>query len=263
MTSNSEKILIAGGDSFMYGLDMLDCNQENKFAPSNNTWPALLAGHMGREYVCASFPGSSNNAISRKTILACEENQGRDIFVVVGWSFLNRFEFKFTVPHVKHIDPKRDPEGYALENRSSTAKNDYWRSFNIKDLYGGSRMEGNLDPDIKKFLRDYYKYVGSDDVYELYATLKEIVYLQNYLKLRNIPHLFTSAGSFFRKNIEDENVNCLLKQIDFDSWFFYPHLRGFVQWAEDNKYPKRDEHPSEEAHLAAFNLIREYLDSQN
>ena len=78
-----------------------------------------------------------------------------------------------------------------------------------------------------------------------------------------IPYLFTSAHSFFHKKIQDENVECLLNQMDFDKWFFYPDLKGFVQWANENCYPKRDEHPSEEAHMDAFKLIKEYLDSKN
>jgi hypothetical protein len=261
--SNSDKILIAGGDSFIYGLDMLDCNPTNNYAYSVNTWPALLSAELGREYVCASFPGSSNSAITRRTILACEKNRGRDMMVVIGWSFLNRFEFKFTTPYTKTPDKIKDPEGYAFDHRSSSSSGGSWLSFNIVDLYGTGMMLKYIEPDMKKFLQDYYKHVGSDDVYEYYNTLKEILYLQNYLELHKIPYLFTSAHAFFHKKIQDENIDCLLKQMNFNNWFFYPNLKGFVQWANDNKYPKRDEHPSEEAHLAAFKLIKEYLDSKN
>jgi hypothetical protein len=252
----SNKILIAGGDSFIYGLDMLDCNKSNNYSHSNFTWPALLAEDMQRHYVCAAFPGNSNSAIARKTILACEKHKGKDIFVAIGWSFLNRFEFKFTSQFAT-IPDKSDTEGYALGPYGP------WSSFNVKDLYGENLISKYIEPDMKSFLKDYYKFVGSDDVYEYYATLKEIVYLQNYLKLRNIPYIFTSANAFFRKKIDDENIKCLSDQIDLDPWFFYPDLKGFVQWAYENKYPKRDEHPSEEAHRDAFDLIRKYLDSKN
>lgn len=262
--TKESKILICGGDSFVYGLDMLDCNVSNNFSNSLTTWPALLANHLNRDYVCAAYPGSANNAISRKTILACEQHKGKDIFVAVSWSFLNRFEFRFTVsPYEKPFDPKEDPEGYAL------GPNGPWISFNIKDLYVDvNRKDKNLvskhlDPTMSKFLKDYYKYIGSDDVWEYYSTLKEIVYLQNYLKLRNIPFIFTTAHAFFHKTFDDPNINCLIDQIDFDNWYFFPHLKGFLQWSNDNNYPRRDEHPSEEAHLAAYELIRSYLDTKN
>jgi hypothetical protein len=258
-----EKVLIAGGDSFLYGLDMLDCSPANNYGPSSNTWPALLSNHMGREYVCASFPGSSNTAIARRTILACEKNKNKDRFVVIGWSFLNRFEFKFTQPFGISPDKTKDPEGHALDKRIGMSNAGSWLSFNILDLYGKGHMLKYLDSDMRKFLQDYYRYVGSDDIYEYYITLKEILYLQNYLELHKIPYLFTSAHSFFYKTVKDENVECLLNQIDLNKWFFYPDLKGFVQWAAENNYPKRDEHPSEEAHMDAFKLIKEHLDSKN
>jgi hypothetical protein len=257
MNSKYNKILISGGDSFVYGLDMLDCNSSNNYAPSNSTWPALLANHMQRDYICAAYPGSSNSSISRRTILTCEKYKNQDIFLVVSWSFLNRFEFKFTTQFATITD-KSDLEGISL----SLCKD--WVSFNIRDLYGSTDlMKKYIEPDIMKFLKDYYKFVGSDDVYEYYMTLKDIVYLQNYLKLKNIPYVFTSASAFYRKNIDDENIQCLLDQIDFNNWFFFPELTGFLDWAYKNNYPKRDEHPSEEAHHDAFELIRNYLDSKN
>jgi len=259
------KILISGGDSFIYGLDMLDCNESNQYSHSNNTWPALLAQHWGRKYLCCAYPGSANNSISRKTIMACERHKGSDLFVVVGWSFLNRFEFRFTVsPYLKPFDAIKDPEGYHLGPYGP------WISFNVKDLYGDSGfikgknlLGSNLDPEMSKFLKSYYKYVGSDDVWEMYSTLKEVVYLQNYLKLNRIPFLFTSAHAFFHKNLNDPDIDCLIKQIDMDQWYFYPDLKGFLQWADQNDFPKRDEHPVELAHQRAFELIRNYLDNND
>lgn len=259
-----KSILIAGGDSFIYGLDMLDCNSSNNYGPSLSTWPALLSRSMGREYVCAAFPGSSNQAIARKTMIACDQHQGEDIFVAVGWSFLNRAEFRFTIhPFSKPYDPKVDPEGYALGPHGP------WISFNHYDLYPDKldktrqKIHRHFDPDIHEFLENYYRFVGTDDVYEYYSTLKEIVLLQNYLKQHNIPYIFTSAHAFFHKTIDDPTIQCFLKQVDTDHWFFYPPLQGFLQWAIANDYPKRDEHPSEEAHAAAFGLIKDYLDTKN
>jgi hypothetical protein len=75
--------------------------------------------------------------------------------------------------------------------------------------------------------------------------------------------MFTSAHSFFRKTFDDPSVNCLVNMIDQEPWFFYPSLKGFVEWARDNGYARRDEHFTEEAHADAFELVRDYLNEKN
>lgn len=247
-----------------YGLDMLDCNPSNNFGYSMNTWTALMARELGREYICTSYPGNSNPAICRRIMIALEEHRDHeDILVMVNWSFLNRIEFRFTMdPFVRKPDPKLDPEGYALGPYGP------WFNFNHVDVYSKgdndkNRLVWNVDPEALRFLKDYYRLVGSDDIYEYYVSLKEILLLQLYLKSRNIPYLFTSNYAFFKKTIDDPTINCLLNQIDMDQWFFFPHLLGFVEWAYKNNFERRDEHPSEGAHLEAFKLIRDYLATKN
>ena len=242
------KVLIAGGDSFIYGLDLKDCNYTTH---SKNTMSALLAKDM--QYVCSAYPGYSNMAIARTTILDCEKYKDKDLFVFVSWTFKNRFEFKFAYsPHQDEDDSE-------------------WCSFNSKDLdyfnfrkfkIFGSSIKQHFKPDTIKFLNTFYRHVGHDDVYEYYITLKEIVFLQNYLKVKNIPYIFTLANNFFLKHIDDENISVLLKLIDFDKWFFFDNSFGFLQWAEINKYEKKDEHPVEEAHKDAYILIKDFLNEK-
>jgi len=86
----------------------------------------------------------------------------------------------------------------------------------------------------------------------------EILELQNYLTLNNIPYLFTCVD------------NCVVTdnpQIAWDHWYLFPagtephdtcRPRGFYQWAVENKYNiGLDGHPLESAHLAAYELIKE------
>ena len=242
------KVLIAGGDSFIYGSDLKDCDYTTH---SKNTMSALLAKDM--QYVCSASPGYSNMAIARTTILDCEKYKDKDLFVFVSWTFKNRFEFKFAYnPHQNKDDPN-------------------WCSFNSKDLdyfnFGnfkifGSSIAQDFKPDTIKFLNMFYRHVGHDNVYEYYATLKEIVFLQNYLNVKNIPYIFTLANNFFLEPIDDENISVLLKLIDFDKWFLFDNCFGFVQWAEINKYEKRDIHPVEEAHKDAYILIKDFLNEK-
>ena len=65
-----------------------------------------------------------------------------------------------------------------------------------------------------------------------------------------------------------EKLKKIVKQIQDNqhNWFWFPagtesgqttSPRGFYQWACENKYPKGETHPLEEAHLAAYQLIKE------
>lgn len=241
-----DKVLISGGDSFIYGLDLIDV-PEGQWRPSNLTWPALLAEHLGRTYSCTAVPGLSNSAVARRVMLDCHRHRDQDIMVAVSWTYLNRYEFRFA------YDPWLD----------QASKDTYgqWYSFNTQDLQ--NRPQSNhlrdVDPSTVKFIRDFYLHVGHDDIYEYYATLREIVQLQNYLQKAKIPYMFTLAHNFFFKDINDANISMLLDQIDWDHWYFFPPHQGFVQWAASENYPCRDEHPIETAHEMAATLIKEYL----
>ena len=116
--------------------------------------------------------------------------------------------------------------------------------------------------------------MGNSEYWEIYSTLKEIVYLQNYLKVNNIPYLFTCADNsiwynYTINNNSDTVVNSLVSQIvkDRENWFWFPagkdpqdtcNPRGFYQWAVENKYPVGpDNHPLEQAHIDASKLMQE------
>lgn len=106
----------------------------------------------------------------------------------------------------------------------------------------------------------------------MYSTLKEIVYLQNYLKANNIQYLFTCADNsiWYNYTIQhaDTTIHSLTQQIHKDqtNWFWFPAgstdnqtvtPRGFYQWSVENKYPVGTTHPLEQAHLAAAELIKD------
>jgi hypothetical protein len=117
----------------------------------------------------------------------------------------------------------------------------------------------------------FYRQVGSGEYWEIYSSLKEIVYLQNYLTVKKIPYLFTCADNGIRYNYTvdhaDNVIKSLYNQIDWETnWFWFPAgtaphdtqmPRGFYQWAVENKYRMGTTHPLEEAHYDASQLIRE------
>jgi hypothetical protein len=113
--------------------------------------------------------------------------------------------------------------------------------------------------------------VGDSEYYELYSSLKEFLFLQYYLKTNSIPFIFLPADNHFYNHPnyyrqQDEFIDSLYNQIDWNNWFFFERgtkfdqtkePRGFYQWAIENKYPIGTTHPLEESHAAAAKLIKE------
>ena len=241
-------ILVSGGDSFVWGLELADCAHLNPGGYSQKTFPALLA--QGMDYHCAAYPGNANNAISRSVMTACERL--KDVAVLVNWTFLQRYDFRFNYYTHKGTSP-----WYSIHSHCST--NEPFNNISNPDL-------------VKDFAKMFYKHVGNNEYYELYSTLKEILFLQLYLKSKNIPYLFTTADNSYynHKNYlrsKDTELESLYNQITWNDWYFFPSgkeanetqsPRGFYQWALENKYTVGSGgHPVEQAHADAAELIKD------
>lgn len=226
-------ILVAGGDSFIWGSELADSPNGGPTGFSNSTFPALLAQQSAMDYVCAAYPGNANNAISRMSINALAKIE-QDKFLLVQWTYPQRREFRF---------------------------NDKWISINS---WHTSQPE---------FSESYFKWTGNNEYYEIYSVLKEILMLQYYCISNNISYLFTTADNHFychpnyKRHCNDPSIHNLFNQIDWNNWFFFPNgkeanetlgPRGFYQWAIENKYSIASQgHPLEDAHRDAAILIKE------
>lgn len=262
-------ILVAGGDSFIFGAELKD--QIN--GPSVSTFPAILAKQNNFEYHCAAWSGNANNAISRMVITACEnfKKQDKQIAAIVTWTFANRYEFRFNYNTRQHITPWYSINSWTtLEN-----VNDIEKEFKTKDqeiLYSQQKaIVTAKETGVADFAKTFFQHVGDSEYYELYSSLKEILFLQYYLKTNNIPYIFLSADNHFYDHPnyyrqKDQHIDSLYTQIDWDSWFFFERgvgfnqtkeLRGFYQWAVENKYAIGTTHPLEHAHYDAAILIKE------
>jgi hypothetical protein len=222
-------IIVAAGDSFVWGSELKDSPNGGANGYSRSTYSALLA--QGNEYVCAAYPGNANNAISRMAIDAC--SQHKDVGLLVTWTYPQRSEFRFA-------------DGWASINSWHTNHSD--------------------------FSKEYFKHAGNTEYYEIYSTLKEIVFLQHYCQINKIPYMFTTSDNTFycHENYlrsQDDGLNNLYNQIDWSHWYFFPAgttewetaaPRGFYQWAAENKYKVGPQgHPLEQAHIDAALLLRE------
>jgi hypothetical protein len=262
-------ILVAGGDSFIFGAELKDQN----VAPSMSTYPALLAKQNNMEYYCAAWSGNANNAISRMTIEFCEKLKAKNqkIMAIVTWTFTNRYEFRFNYNTEQKISPWYSINSWSITDEIAEIE----KEFKTVDQEMLQRQKKNIEvakrTGVSDFAKCFYKHVGDSEYYELYSSLKEILFLQFYFEQNNIPYLFLPANNHFYEHPnyfrqQDKYINSLYNQINWNNWFFFPpgigpdqteRSRGFYQWAVENKYPVGTTHPLEEAHAAAAELIKE------
>ena len=258
-------IIVAGGDSFIFGSELKD---QQGHEPSSSTFPALLA--QGYEYRCAAWAGNANNAISRMTMAACESAESP--IAVVTWTFLQRYEFHFNYSTRQRLGPWQSINSWTASEMSPA---DIKRQFvNNNDAVLDAHLQ-NLktaqETGTADFAREFFMHVGNSEYYELYHSLKEFVFLQNYFKVNQIPYLMLTADNHFYQHpnfarSRDEYLDNLYNQIDWSQWYFFPagtaanettEPRGFYQWAVENKYPIGTTHPLEPAHIAAADLLKE------
>lgn len=260
-------IIIAGGDSFVFGSELEDCNS---ISGSASTFPALLS--HDKRFVNVALPGYSNASISRSIINACEKYKNDEIKVMVCWTFSNRYEFRFNYDTNNRESPWYSITPWTIETSLQKIQSEFHAPnheilLNYVDTLISLQKNG-----IQSFAKDFYLHVGNNEYYETYTTLKEIVYLQNYLYKKNISYIFTCADNSFwyNSNVDkpDTSLQSLINEVQNNSnnWFWFPPgkkfnetktPRGFYQWAVENKYPVGTTHPLEEAHAAATELMKE------
>jgi hypothetical protein len=75
-------IIVAGGDSFVWGSELSDHRHGGSNGYSRKTFPALLAADT--EYICAAYPGYSNEEISQGVYRVLSD------FIFVCWTWPSR-----------------------------------------------------------------------------------------------------------------------------------------------------------------------------
>jgi hypothetical protein len=243
--------LIAGGDSFVYGSELKDCvNIHSQF-----TYPALISKRTGMEYVCAAKPGLSNGAIRRLVMDTCESHKNDIGLVLVSWTFLGRYEFKFD-------ETWEQITAWSVIDNLDDIKKEFHIDNPVIFEWHVKELKNQKQRGISQFAKIFYHYVGGFEYWELYTSLVDLIMLQQYLQLHNIPYLFTSADHGLT-NVDhfknDVSLTSLLNQFDRKNWFWFPTNLGFYEWSKENQFPFGTTHPLEESHSEAEKLIYEYL----
>ena len=78
--------IVSFGDSFIYGSDLSDCD-DNQY--SQLTWPALCAKELGLDYECHAQGARGNHYISLLAIAKSCTNA----LVIINWSWIDRFDY--------------------------------------------------------------------------------------------------------------------------------------------------------------------------
>jgi len=254
--------LIAGGDSFVYGSELKDCwsydgkNNTTNEQASLNTYPALIAKELGWNYICAAKPAASNNAIRRLTMNACENNAGDIALVIVTWSFPSRYEFKFA------HDWEQLSVWSIQDDIEEKIKKDFHNANPIVFQAHIDKLKREQELGVTEFAKLFYKQVGHTEYWEVYNSLSEMVLLQQYLELKNIPYLFTGVDSCLVTNSlnhNDQSIITLRNQLNLKNWMWFSNNRGFYTWSKDMNFPFGTTHPLEEAHVEAAHIIYEHL----
>ena len=225
-------ILVAAGDSFIWGSELADSPHGGPNGYSRSTFPALLAKEYGIDYVCAAYPGLANNAISRKATGACDINT----ILLVSWTYPQRAEFRFGQEWCSINSWHTVHKQFSEEYFKHVGNNEYYEIYSV----------------LKEIL-----------FVQQYCKINKIPYL--FLTADN--H-FYQHENYFRSR--DKDLDNLYYEIDWAQWFWFPPgtntnetqtPRGFYQWAIENKYSMgANGHPLEQAHRDAALLIKEKFD---
>ena len=203
--------VIAFGDSFTYGHELSDCPTNDYYKHSNLTYAALVAQHLGYEYVCQAVGEYANNAISRRIIELLDSIDTKDL-VLAMWTFPIRREFL---------------------------------------LEGNMGRCSITPADKSNFALNYYRYLDTNSSYLITETLKEIYIAQTLLESKGIRYIFLTTDTGLCQALVEKNTSThgnLISTINTNSWLLLENNLGFDDWARQGLKLNFRGHPPDVAH---------------
>ena len=206
------------GCSFIFGSDLADDGRHLKQAtPSKLTWPALLAQSQGHDYVCYARPGAGNLQILER--LLSQLYQDSSGVFVVGWTWIDRFDYNRDKTHKWHTIMPIDTDARAVE---------YYR-----DLHSEFR--------------------------DKLTTLINIKTAIDALKEKNCPFIMTYMDELMFDTQWHTTPSMLLLQNYIKPYMTKFDGLTFLEWSKKNQFEISPTlHPLEPAHQAGFELIQSY-----
>ena len=215
------------GDSFIFGTDLADAEMipGTPGKPSQKSWPALLAQHLGYKYRCRAYPGCGNLLIAERLFANIDQLLEDHSTVVIGWTWIDRFDYndirkKDSWETIRPVDATAVAKTY-YQDLHSEYRDKLTSLMTIKLTIDTLRQ--NAIP----FIMTYMDELLLD---QQWHTSNSIEYLQNYIK----PYMTTFEG------------------------------QTFLDWSRNRGYPiGPGGHPVEQAHLAATDYMIKVFDKQN
>jgi hypothetical protein len=214
------------GCSFIYGSDLSD-TIPNSPSPSSETWPALLARHLKREYKCHARPCSGNLRILESVLNLVPTSTKNDLYVI-GWTWIDRFDYY---------------DGHWNHERPA------WRTIMPID-------EDNLSKTYYRDLHSEYR-----DKLTCLSYMKLVI---DTLDQQNIPFVMTFMDElmFDRRWNVTPGLQLLQDQVQPRMTDFEGH--NFLDWSREHGFAESPTwHPLEQAHRAAADYMITVVDKQN
>ena len=238
----------------------MECMADASIDPLNKelAFPKHIADRLNCEtYINNAYNGATNEFIFRTTIfdLLELEQQGvkpSDVFVVIGWTALHRFEIEATTWYQKYlpgIDLTNAVPG--IQERMEYA--DYNTLFVSPGSHTAIGDPGNpgsffsTEQDIVPFCVDY---VWHDRIQNPQHESR-LLALHGFLTAKGYKHIFVNATGCFEFKILDTTIKNFYK-LDTDT---------FYDWCESH-YPteiRKFRHVSPIPHVAYGNLLVDYI----
>lgn len=209
------------GCSHIFGSELAD--QKHTFY-SRNTWPALMAKHLGLNYECFAWPARGNLFIAEQVI---KQIANPGIFVI-NWTYIDRFDYQ---------DPQSTNPGFPGGNR------DTWNTCNPNITNAAAQC--------------YYKHLHSE-LQDKLVSLMQIKLCIDLLIQNNRPFIMTYVDDLLFDQTWNTNpaVEYLQQQIK-------PHMstfngQNFLMYAQAHGTAP-DGHLLEAGHAACADYALEFF----
>ena len=246
------EILYANGDSFVFGMECI----ENFSQVENNkelAFPKKIADKLNcKTYINNAYNGATNEFIFRTTIfdLLELESQGispSEVFVVIGWTSLNRFEIDSTAWLTKQV-----PDIATKLHTKNTAPEhvDYNTLFinpNFHAVIVNSKSDFSIQKNVLPFLVDYVWH----EHMQLPQQEARLIALHGFLTAKGYRHLFLNTCGSCQFEILDPSIKN----------FYNFNIETFYEWASKN-YPytiRKNNHFDPTPHAAYGALLVDYI----
>jgi hypothetical protein len=220
----TNKVLYANGDSFVFGMESIeDCSKDPR--NKNYAFPKFIADKLGYDsYINNAYNGATNEFIFRQTIFDLQilENQGinpKDVFVVIGWTALNRVEVDGGgyLDQIPGFDVAMNlPDGPG----SSPEFKDFGTMF-VNPGIGLTFIKHGKKIDINQEIVNWCgKYLWTEAV-QLPSQEARMIALHEILKVKGYKHIFVNTVCPLERTTQLDLTCKNFYKIDSESFYMY------------------------------------------